>query len=186
MSSGREKQLTMEIFWTADTHYDHNRIVTQYGRPFTDIYEMNQSLVDNINDIAGRRDLLYHLGDVSWCDPAIFFDLIKCRVKLVVGNHDKRRMRQLRRLAESGRIEMFHGYLDLKINKQKITACHYPMRAWNCSVHGAWLLHGHTHGKIENPDFLTMDVGVDANEFKPVSHDQVINRMEQFKQGPQA
>jgi calcineurin-like phosphoesterase family protein len=66
--------------------------------------------------------------------------------------------------------------------------CHFPLHTWNGMYHGAWMLHGHCHGGLKERSgkwgWLTgryairrMDVGVDPNNFAPVSFEQVKNHM---------
>lgn len=58
-----------------------------------------------------------------------------------------------------------------------IAMCHYPIANWPCMYHGAWHLHGHTHG-IYQGNGKSMDVGVDSNNFTPVSYASVCKFME--------
>jgi calcineurin-like phosphoesterase family protein len=76
--------------------------------------------------------------------------------------------------------DVYQGLKDIRIGNQKITLCHYPMRSWNCSFHGAWHLFGHVHGRMENVNTgLSFDVGVDVPDwnYKPVSFEQVKEKM---------
>lgn len=85
---------------------------------------------------------------------------------------------------------------------QRITVCHYPMLSWYQSHRGAWQLFGHWHNsKIKAPDEkgnnllsanvevvdyvkeehiymertrpTQYDIGVDGNNFTPISYNQV-------------
>ena len=173
-------------YYSADTHAQHYNIILGHSwgfRRFKDVAEMDATMVTNINSLVGEKDTFWHLGDVAWTSPGTFLKQLKCRdIRIVLGNHDKKHgFLELKRLAANGSIQLFTGYQDIKVDDQKITLCHYPMRSWNCSCHGSWMLHGHVHGKITNPDPYTMDVGMDANDFKPVSHLEVVARMAQFK-----
>lgn len=49
--------------------------------------------------------------------------------------------------------------------------------SWNGFYHGSWHLHGHVHGRGSNFSFRVMDVGVDANNYFPVSWEQVQKRL---------
>lgn len=39
--------------------------------------------------------------------------------------------------------------LNVKINDQRIIMCHYPFRSWHHMEKGAWMLHGHEHGEMD-------------------------------------
>lgn len=41
---------------------------------------------------------------------------------------------------------------EVSINGQRIVLCHYAMRVWNHSSHGAWHLYGHSHGRLPSVD----------------------------------
>jgi hypothetical protein len=59
-----------------------------------------------------------------------------------------------------------------------ITLCHYAMRTWRNMGYSSWQLYGHSHSNLpEIPHYLSFDVGVDAWDFRPVSIEQVIQKM---------
>src|SRR4051812_3590463 len=77
------------IFFIADTHFGHKNIIG-YTRPgFESIEAHNVTLVANINSVVGKRDVLWHLGDVAFGKDNLKY-LAECNgiKKLVMGNHD--------------------------------------------------------------------------------------------------
>jgi calcineurin-like phosphoesterase family protein len=50
------------------------------------------------------------------------------------------------------------------------------MRVWPRSHYNSWQLYGHSHGRLE-PVGKQWDVGVDNNNFYPVSFDQLVEIM---------
>jgi len=169
-----------DTWFTADTHAWHGNIIGYCNRPWMDSREMTHALADNINDCVPAYGTLYHLGDWSWGNKMWvqgFRDMINCNnIVLVLGNHDKmiRKDRDLQR--------MFTKVTDIaELNfgkRQKIVMCHYSMRVWNASFHGSWHLYGHSHGTLpEDPASLSFDVGVDCWDYKPVSMDQIADKM---------
>lgn len=50
------------------------------------------------------------------------------------------------------------------------------MRTWERSYHGSWQVFGHSHGRLE-PIGKQWDVGVDNNNFYPVSFDKLSSIM---------
>ena len=66
---------------------------------------------------------------------------------------------------------------------QTIVLSHYPMAEWDRKHYGSWHLHGHSHCKhIAKPGELKIDVGVDCNNYTPVSLHQVAERMREIEQ----
>lgn len=166
-------------YFTSDTHFDHKNIMKYCKRPFDTVQEMNARILDGINSRVQPSDILYHLGDFSWSDPAPFINKIKCRNLFVIpGNHDegnKHVLRSLKQLEAKQRLTICRDIVSLKINKTKLVLCHYPMRSWNGSFHGSIHLYGHVHSGFDGREIATsMDVGVDSHDFNPVSFDEVV------------
>jgi calcineurin-like phosphoesterase family protein len=57
-----------------------------------------------------------------------------------------------------------------------IVLCHYPFAEWDRKHYGSWHLHGHSHGNYHGQG-LIYDVGVDTNNFTPVSLEQITEIM---------
>ena len=62
----------MEIFVTSDLHLSHRRIAEEFKaedgsplRPFKNMEEHDQALINRINSIVGKRDKLFILGDIT-------------------------------------------------------------------------------------------------------------------------
>ena len=73
-------------------------------------------------------------------------------------------------VAENGVKEI----AEVNIRNQPIVLCHYAMRVWHHSGRGAWQLYGHSHGKLPSAEgSRSMDVGVDTNDFRPYSFDEI-------------
>lgn len=82
----------MTTFFTSDTHFGHERIISLSNRPFRNVDEMNKALVDNWNAVVGPDDHVYHLGDVALGKIAESLPLVgelNGIKHLVVGNHDR-------------------------------------------------------------------------------------------------
>jgi calcineurin-like phosphoesterase family protein len=62
--------------------------------------------------------------------------------------------------------------MDVEIEGIPITLCHYAMRVWNKSHFNAWQLFGHSHATL-SPIGKQYDIGVDNNEFRPISFKQL-------------
>ena len=166
------------IFFTADLHLDHANIIKFCNRPFNDVEHMNKVLIDNINDAVESEDSLYILGDFCLGNSQkwrAFRNRIVCRdIILIRGNHDKQFPNSLFSRADNLITKVF----DISWGGIPITLCHYAMRTWPASHFGSWHLYGHSHNSLyEDPTSLCFDVGVDGNDFKPYSLEDVENRM---------
>ena len=168
----------MNTFFTADTHFNHRNIINYCKRPFTSVEEMDETLIQNWNNVVGEGDVVYHLGDFCFGNPWNYIDNLNGHIKFIVGGHDKELYRYIYDSDEDGTFKkcIYGNLLEIKINKQLIVLCHYSMRSWNRSHYGSWHLYGHHHGNLP-PHGLSFDVGVDTNDYYPYSLDDVSNKM---------
>lgn len=158
------------VFFTSDTHFGHSNIIRYCNRPFNDKFEMDETIINNINSVVSPNDTLYHLGDFSFGPQDEFREKINCNnIHLIKGNHDK----QIQ-------YNLFASVKDMNEYKDKyktIVLCHYSMRVWNKKHHNSWHLFGHSHGTLEDFD-LSFDCGVDSHDFKPWSIDEIASKMQ--------
>ena len=141
--------MAQQVWFTSDTHFGHANIVKYSGRPFADVYEMNEALILNWNAVVRPGDVVYHLGDFALCDVENASKIVKRLMGqkyLVFGNHDK----VLRKDKDFlGHWIWGKDMADIKVGEQRIVLLHYAMRVWNQSHRGAWQLHGHSHGSLK-------------------------------------
>lgn len=50
------------IYFTADLHFYHDKIITHVNRPFHDAQQMNQALIRNWNQRVSPEDEVYIWG----------------------------------------------------------------------------------------------------------------------------
>lgn len=156
-----------EVYFTSDHHFGHSAVLGYSKRPFASVEEMDSSLITTWNAAISPKDVVYHLGDVSFHRAnytARILDALNGTIHLVRGNHDKR-------LASKGevarRFSSIQDYLEVNVGEQKLVLCHYPFLTWNKGHHGSWHLHGHSHGNLTAIANTRLDVGVDAHAMRP-------------------
>jgi calcineurin-like phosphoesterase family protein len=155
----------MAIFFTSDLHLGHRNIIRYCNRPFKNVNEMDDILISNWNSIVREEDTVYHLGDFAFKDADMYLKELNGNILFVRGNHDRP-------------IECVIGknalpdVRNIKLNGQDITLCHYSLRVWNKSHFNSWHLFGHSHGTIVGYG-KSFDVGVDAQDYKPISFEWV-------------
>lgn len=158
----------MSTFFTSDTHFGHANIIKHCNRPFKDSEEMDTEMIRIWNATVSPGDCVYHLGDFCFRGrPAEYYlSKLNGNIKFVWGNHDQ---------ALKGRKDLDIEHLrEIKIEGQSIVLCHYAMKVWNKSHHGAWHLYGHSHGSLpEDNNSLSFDVGVDCWGYTPLSFHMV-------------
>ena len=175
----------MTTYFTSDPHWGHSRIIEYCNRPFANVKEMDQTLIDNWNRVVRSDDTVYLLGDVSFYPKETTSKILaalKGKIHLIKGNHDKASK------LDYGRFESVSDILSVKVSEggkkgKYIVMCHYALKVWEHRHHGAWHLYGHSHGSMpDDPNSLSIDVGVDCHGYKPVSFAEIGAIME-AKQG---
>lgn len=157
-------------FFTADTHFGHHNIIKFCSRPFANIEEMDEILVERWNNVVKVNDIVYHLGDIAWGSNGIlqYVPRLNGEIHVIPGNHD--------RINQSNAFvfnKVHPGYIDIKVsNHEPVTLSHFCMRVWHKSHFNSWHLYGHSHGMLE-PVGKSWDVGVDANDYRPVHLDEI-------------
>lgn len=161
------------IWFTSDQHFSHSNIIDYCNRPFDDVNEMNEEIIDRHNEVVGPNDTVYNLGDFAFfrnADITEWIDLLNGKQVFIKGNHDKwLGADELPQILEiTPRVKNGH--------KQKVIMCHYPLASWNGSFHGSIHVFGHCHGNYE-PKGKSLDVGVDCWDFYPVSLEQIEEKL---------
>lgn len=59
------------IYFTSDTHFDHENVIWFAGRPYKTVAQMYHALVANVNARVLCRDELYILGDLTYRSSVI-------------------------------------------------------------------------------------------------------------------
>ena len=170
----------MAIYFTSDLHLGHENIIRFQNRPFTNANEMNKVLITNYNAVIRPDDTVYILGDLCFRMPSLeaaneIISSMNGKKILIRGNHDKQYNERL--------FTQIKDFETLKIHEPGnafFAMMHYPMLSWPHSHHGSIQLHGHVHGTREDNENNLLegvrryDVGVDANDYYPVSLNKIL------------
>lgn len=121
-------------FFISDLHFGHDALLRLERSQFNSIEEHDQFIIDSINRLVKKTDRLYILGDIGNLEKC---RQINARKILVVGNHDKRPIKEF----ESVFAEVYDHPVYLKEN---IVLSHIPIQV----NEGTLNVHGHLHGAI--------------------------------------
>ena len=171
-----------KVWFTADHHFFHGNIIKYCNRPFTDVDNMNETLISNWNKVVGKDDFVFHLGDFSAGGAAEWtslLDRLNGRIFLVLGNHDMNNVDQ----GFMKRFEEVSMQMQISVGKQRIYLNHYPFLCYGGAYRGTWELFGHIHTSpcrsgLDASRLSTLfpsqyDVGIDNNNYTPVSFEDV-------------
>lgn len=179
------------MWFTSDTHFGHARIIDLCARPFADVQEMNDAIVDSFSEVA-EDDFVVHLGDVAlggWKQNLLNMKRIPGRKILVAGNHDAIHPMD-RRHSRSDVIEAFEDVFNMIFTSMRmgsLMVSHFPFEgdSQDEDRHSEWrpqdqewitgLIHGHVHDawKVNlSGDTPQINVGWDVWR-RPVSLDEI-------------
>lgn len=188
--------INSKFYFISDTHFNHKNIIKYCNRPFENIDEMNKVLIENWNNTVTDFDTIFHLGDVALTSESEMRELIpklKGKKILVKGNHDKKSNEFFRNVG--------FGIIPenpLKLNKEKLILSHKPLK--DTEIPDGYVnVHGHIHNnplhkinpetnEMEYPEELYSDklhfnVSVDVIDFKPISLEELLKRLEERENG---
>lgn len=161
-----------KIYFIADTHFGDKNIIKYEGRPFKDVEEMNNVLIENWNNTVGSMDTIFVVGD--FISDSRYLDIIhklKGKIKIIVGNHDVPLIDDYRRY---GNVEVFE-YPIILDNFWMVS--HEPLYITENSPYAN--IFGHIHN---NPMYLTVSIRsycvcVERNGYKPICFDYIKERV---------
>lgn len=168
------ENMNPRILWTSDTHLGHDNIRKYSNRPFDSVEEMDEALIRNWNEAVNPQDTVWHLGDFCMGDQSRAGHLrrrLNGTIHLIWGNHDKREVIKKLKCFDS-----VQDVAEIRIGRDMIFMSHYGHRVWNRSHHGAFHFYGHSHGGLP-ATARSLDVGVDCWDYRPVTLDQIKERL---------
>ena len=176
------------IFFTSDQHFHHEAIIRLANRPYQNIQDMDDALVEAWNKVVGPRDVVFHLGDFLFGNAQVaaqqWNKLNGREVWVIPGNHDSwitNGAPVIGVTASDGSVYRDKPLRVLKVDGKRIVLCHYPLREWEGRYRGYIHLYGHTHNSIPTlPGSL--EVSVDCFP-SPVSLDSLDTLIKPFYPG---
>ena len=167
-----------EVLFTSDTHFCHKNIIRICNRPFKDVEDMNDQLVENWNKVVHKDSHVFHLGDFALGGVTAWnsiLDRLNGNIHLIMGNHDYQNARAI----PVDRFASIDDMLQIQIkeDEQFLTLCHYPFLTWGGYEKGVWNLYGHYHTQpghiLQGTSCKQYDVGVEQNNYTPLTYQQV-------------
>lgn len=135
----------MSKLYISDLHINHKNILSYDNRPFYNIEEMNNTIINNWNSVVSENDCVYILGDMFWDNNNAdkILSQLKGHKYLIKGNHDR-----LNSSMEKHFI-WIKDYAEIKDNNRSVILCHYPIPCFNKQYYGNYHLYGHVHDSFE-------------------------------------
>lgn len=159
-------------FHISDTHFGHKGILTFESvkpyRPFDDIEEHNEHLVQNWNSVVRDHDIVYHHGDFAFSSQFQFLARLRGKIILIGGNHDYPQKHQMIvDYCDGGRVK-YCGCVE----KGEVILTHIPVHPQQLESRFKYNIHGHLHTyNIDDPRYL--NVSCEQINLTPISYEEV-------------
>lgn len=165
------------VFFVSDTHLGHKNLIsgisnwTKGVRNFKTLEEHDEFIIELINSSVSKSDILFILGDFCLGRTNYIIEClnkINCEnIHFIYGNHDDRI--EAKPFLFSNNFVSMEYFMNIKIEDQLLSLCHFPLHRWNESHNGAFNIHGHEHNDMpsycdENGLFYRqLDVSIQDN-----------------------
>ena len=165
-------------FFTSDTHFGSERALELSKRPFKDVKEMDRAMICRWNSMVRPQDTVWHLGDFGNHEMVKY---LNGKINLIFGNYEEEE-------AGSDRIKFHDRLIELGFNSVSINGKAVLEQDWGPLVLAhkptdakkefeedgkvGFVAFGHIHGR-QKCKAWGIDVGVDGNNFKPYSIDDL-------------
>lgn len=195
LERGRDAPYRGMRYFSADLHFGHTNIITYSNRPFANVAEMNENIIERWNAVVSPQDEVIVLGDLCLGkleESLTYAKRLNGQITLLLGNHDrpfkssaKVRDHWENIYAQANINQLVDGQMRITIAGRDILLCHFPYhvdtetfgrkdRYEDHRPHdkGHWLLHGHVHSLWRQKGRM-INTGIDAWGGRPVSEEQI-------------
>lgn len=179
------KEEAKHLFFTSDLHFCHKNIIRFCNRPWSTTEEMNEGLVERWNKKVFPDDIVFCLGDFCFGGSAEWKkwrEKLNGHIILIRGNHDRKMSSTMEVLFDEVLYQT-----QLEIDGRSVYLNHYPFLTyggcWRKEKAAVWQLFGHVHsksgvcgadsGRLKYLFSTQYDVGVDNNNYEPISWNEV-------------
>lgn len=83
--------MNQNVYFIADTHFGDQNIMKYENRPFADVVEMDEAIIENWNKTVNVEDEIFVLGDFSFYELEKTTEIctrLNGSKSLILGNHD--------------------------------------------------------------------------------------------------
>lgn len=164
-------------WFTADTHFNNEKVLLSAKRPFNTVDEMNRTLVNNWNKTVQNNDTVYHLGDFGVYDTVT---ALNGNIILVVGEYERLDLKEMCGNNEQDFKEYLlnlgfddvlfrNAYYNTKPPLGRMKLVHEPIFCERDKFN----LFAHVH-KLQMARRWGLNVGTDCHNFYPIDSEGVL------------
>jgi calcineurin-like phosphoesterase family protein len=176
-----------KLFFTSDPHYGHENILKYCHRPFSSIEEHDEELIRLWNETVPEDGIVFILGDIGFCSETYLKTILNRlhgKIYWIIGNHDWRRITP----GIMNRFECITQQMVITVDNKLVYLNHFPFLCYpDSDRHPVYQFFGHVHSgplsgssdisKLVHLNKRQYDVGVDNNEYKPISFQDIMKKI---------
>ena len=179
----------MRYFFTCDYHLGHDNIRGYCNRPFTNVEEMNNTIITNHNQRVKPEDTVFFAGDFCFRNSAggkkgegeihkaeHYLKQLNGRFVFIKGNHDR-----------NNSLKTPIERVVIKYGGKRICMVHNPIHSDSTyeinlvgHIHEKWLI------RPLGENSIMYNVGVDLNKFRPISYEEINKEISKWKRSQKA
>lgn len=153
-----------KIFFIGDSHFGHSNILKfeSFYRPFNDLEEMHETLIERWNSVVKKGDTVYHLGDFAFGNQNLrIAERLNGDKRLILGNHDTApSLAYCKHFTKLYGVHSVHGYI----------LTHVPVANQKHRFKGN--IHGHLHSKLMDDPWY-FNVSTEQLNHCPIEFDKL-------------
>ena len=164
------------IFFTADTHFGSERVLSHNFRPYKSVAAMDRGLIKNWNKTVKKTDTVYHIGDFGSYETV---KKLNGNIILIFGNYEEHDLNTLYNndfeafkasLIKLGFKDAVEKGLELTLPKNNLNVylTHKPL---DCCKN-TFNIFGHIHSRCLVKRF-GVNAGVDNHLYCPINEDRI-------------
>jgi len=193
----------MEVYFTSDTHFSHPNIIGYCDRPFhkegdyfidkehhriiwksDEVKEkdgnwMDEELIKRWNETVNPEDIVYHIGDFGFLNSEEYnnyLNKLNGHIVMICGNHDTKNK------AKSYITKCMMNFA----NKTVYVRHRPPSNIYEIPKECDFVVCGHVHNSYKFKrigDYIIINVGVDVNDYRPISTKTLLKQYHMYKNG---
>lgn len=171
----------MNVFLTGNQQFGRMGAIRKYKRPFDNVEEMNQHLIEQWNSVVSEKDLVFVLGNFVW-DPETAEEIyrkLNGQICVFDGEHDTATYDVSNN--SSLNIDFIEEGIHI-LKEAKICLSYWPLNEWPRKSKGWPSVIGYPDKKYDTSHKLNrLNVACDFWDYKPVKASRILGLFEDLK-----
>ena len=168
------KTTDCKVWFIGDTHFWHKNIIEYCNRPFRNVEEMNEQLIQNWNNTISKQDKVFMVGDFALGNRARLIEIgqrLNGRKTLILGNHDHE--------SKGAYYEAGFEYVSKYpiIFNDRYIISHKPQFIQSDGIYSNIFAHVHDNPEYTDCSPRSFCVSAERINYTPIEFNEILKRM---------